>query len=303
MYTSILVPVDGSKLAERVLSIAIPLAEAHGARLTLLQAHEAVSPLTLGGGVPVHDAALDEAYRREQRAYLERLVARVTKLTTVRVEGMFREGHPIATIVEAASAADVDLLVMSTHGRGGMQRFWLGSVSDAVIRQVSVPVLLVRGARPIAKRLKDSPPFSRVVIPLDGSTRAEQAIEATRTLLGATPGRVTLVHVVHPMTALAGANVQRDAAREAGESYLAPLAARLRGATLEVRYETRVSTQVARMVLEATEEQRAELIAIAGQGLSGVQRLLVGSVADKLIRSAAVPVLVVPGRPRAESST
>lgn len=300
MYRSILVPVDGSKLAERVLSIAIPLAEAHGARLSLLQAHEKVMPLTVGGGVLVHDMALDEAFRREQRAYLERLVGRVQKLTAVRVEGMFREGHPSVVIVEAASAPDVDLVIMSTHGRGGLQRFWLGSVSDAVVRQVHVPVLLVRGARPIAKRLKDAPPFSRVVVPLDGSSRAEQALEATRTLLGATPGRITLVHVVHPMTAMASANVQRDAAREASEAYLAPLAQRLQGATLEVRHETAVSTQVARVVLEAAETHSADLIAIAGQGLSGVQRFLVGSVADKLIRTAAVPVLVVPARERPE---
>ncbi len=294
MYTAILVPVDGSKLAERALSLAIPLAEQHGARLVLAHVHAAVLPLTAGGGVPMRDAALDLAERDAARAYLERLTARIGKLARTHVEGVFREGRVVPTLVAAAQELRASLIVMSTHGRGGFQRFWLGSVADAVMRHAHVPVLLVRGARPVAKRLQGAPPFARAVVPLDGSPRAEAALAAAQVLLHGGPARVTLVHVVHPMSAVAAANLKRDHEREVVEEYLAPLAARTSSAALEVRHEVRVDANVARVILEAVERHDADVITIAGQGLTGVQRLLVGSVADKLIRTAAVPVLVVP---------
>lgn len=295
MYSTILVPVDGSKLSERALSLAIPLAEEHGARLMLVQVHEPVLPLTFGGGVPVVDTALDASHRTELRTAFEKLVARTQKLTAARVEGQFRDGRVVGTLLEAIAEHGAGLVVMSTHGRGGFQRFWLGSVTDALVRHVTVPVLLVRGARPPAKRLTGAPAFTRAVVPLDGSPRAERAVAAARGLFGRAHARLHLVHVVHPMTAMAAANAQRDAERESTEAYLAPLAARTATPTLEVRWESRTSGNVARTILESAEQHDADVIVIAGQGLSGVQRLLVGSVADKLIRTAPVPVLVVPG--------
>jgi nucleotide-binding universal stress UspA family protein len=295
MYRSILVPVDGSKLAERALSLAIPLAEQHGATLVLLHAHEPILPLIIGGGAPVRDAALDEQWRADSRTYVERLARRMAKLTSARVDGVFRDGKVVPTISALVAEAEVDLVVMSTHGRGGFQRFWLGSVADALVRHAAVPVMLVRGARPPAKRLAAAPPFVRAIVPLDGSDNAERALGAAKALFGRTHARVTLVHVVHPMSAVAGANLKRDHEAEVVHEYLEPLAARTASATLEVRFEVKVDGNVARVLLESAEAHDADLIVIAGQGLSGVQRFLVGSVADKLIRTAAVPVMVVPG--------
>lgn len=294
MYGSILVPVDGSKLAERALSLAIPLAEQHGARLVLLHAHEPVAPLVMGGGAPVRDAALDETHRAESGTYLEKLAKRTTKLTSAPVEALFRDGKVVPTIAAVVASHGVGLVVMSTHGRGGFQRFWLGSVADAVVRHATVPVLLVRGARPVAKRLAGQPPFLRVVVPVDGSERAEEAVTAAKAMLGTGHARMTLVHVVHPMTAAASMNLKRDPEEEVLKGYLEPLAREVASATLEVRFELKVDHNIARMVNEAVETHDADLIAIAGQGMTGAQRLLVGSVADKLIRTAPVPVLVVP---------
>ncbi len=294
MYRSILVPVDGSKLAERALSLAIPLAEQHGATLVLLHAHEPILPLIIGGGAPVRDAALDEQWRADSRTYVERLARRMAKLTSARVDGVFRDGKVVPTISALVAEAEVDLVVMSTHGRGGFQRFWLGSVADAVVRHATVPVLLVRGARTPAKRLAGAPAFVRALVPVDGSERAERAIGEAKRMLGDRPARLVLMHVVHPMSAVAGANLKREPEQEIVESYLEPLARRTATATLEVRAAVQVSANVSRVVLEGVETHDADVIAIAGQGLSGVQRFLVGSVADKLIRTAPVPVLVVP---------
>ena len=153
---------------------------------------------------------------------------------------------------------------------------------------------LALNTRPAAKRLAGQAPFVRAIVPLDGSDRAEEALAAARTLFGKVHARLTLVHVVHPMSAVAGVNLKRDPAAEVVREYLEPLAARTASETLEVRHEVKVDSNVARVLLESVEAHDAELVVIAGQGLSGVQRFLVGSVADKLIRTAAVPVLVVP---------
>lgn len=297
MYRSILVPIDGSKLAERALSIAIPLAEQHGARLILLHAHEPITVMNMvAAGVPFNDTALDETMRTDARAYVDKLAKRTRRLTTAPVEGVFRDGAVASTLVAYAAESDVGLIVMSTHGRGGFQRFWLGSVTDAVLRQVTVPVLLVRGTRTVAKRILGTPPFVRAVVPVDGSARAEEALSAAKALFGKAQARITLVHVLHPMSAVAGMNLKRDPEAEVVRDYLEPLARRTASETLEVRHEVKIDAHVARVLLAAAEAHDADLIAIAGQGLGGVQRLLVGSVADKLIRSAAVPVLMVPVR-------
>jgi len=298
MYGSILVPVDGSKLAERALSIAIPLAEQHGARLVLLHAHEPVVATHLvAAGALLRDSGLDTKMRDEARTYVDRLAKRTRRLTSAPVEGVFREGTVVRTIVAYAAESAAGLIVMSTHGRGGVQRLWLGSVADALLRHATVPVLLVRGARPVAKRMLGAPPFMRAVVPVDGSARAEEALSAVSALFGKANARVTLVHVVHPMSAMAAINLKRDPEAEMVSQYIEPLARRTASETLEVRYDVRTDAHVARVLMAAAEAHDADLIAIAGQGMSGVQRFLVGSVADKLIRSAAVPVLVVPVQP------
>jgi nucleotide-binding universal stress UspA family protein len=298
MYRSILVPVDGSKLAERALSVAIPLAEQHGARLILLHVHEPMTVMHIvAAGVPLRDSGLDEKMRADARSYVDRLAKRTSRLTSAPVEGVFRDGPVIPTIVAYAAESETGLIVLSTHGRGGIQRLWLGSVADALLRQATVPVLLVRGARPVAKRLLGTPPFVRAVVPVDGSARSEEALSAVKALLGGVHARITLVHVLHPMSAVAGMNLKRDPEAEVVRDYLEPLAQRTASETLEVRHEAKIDAHVARVLLAAAETHDADLIAIAGQGLRGVQRMLVGSVADKLIRSAAVPVLVVPVHP------
>ncbi len=296
MISTILVPVDGSKLAERALAVAIPLAEQHDARLVVTLVHEPILPLVSGGGAPVRDPALDERHRAEQEASVMKLAQRTRKLTRVPVEAVFAHGRIVPTLVAQAAAMQASLIVASTHGRGGIQRFWLGSVADGLVRHAPVPVLLVRGNRPAAKRVVGTAPFTRALVPLDGSPRAEEALTAVSALLRGAPSRLTLLHVVHPMTAVAAAasDLAHGPEQEVATQYLEPLARRFAREQLDIRLDVRVDANVSRVVLEAAETHSAELIAIAGQGMSGLQRFVVGSVADKLIRTAAVPVLVVP---------
>jgi nucleotide-binding universal stress UspA family protein len=295
VYRSILVPVDGSKLAERAVAVAAPLAEQHGARLVLLHAHAPILAIMAGGGAPVRDPSLDLTQREEVRAYLEKLVKRLRKQTKVVVDGVFRDGPVVPTIVEEARTQGAGLIVMCTHGRGGFQRLWLGSVADGVLRHGSTPVLLIRGGRQTGKRLVGRPQFGRILVPLDGSDRAERALAVARELAGGAPVHLLLGHLVHPMTAAAAAQAARDPQREIATGYLEPLARATATPTLQVTWETAVDANVPRAILEMAKRHEADLIAIAGQGLGGLQRFVIGSSADKLIRTADAPVLVVPG--------
>lgn len=294
MYRSILVPVDGSKLAERALVLAVPLADQHNAALTLLSVHEPIADLTLGGGAPVRDPALDNEWRKEHREYLTKLAKRVSRRTTAPVKTEFLDGRTVPTIAKYADEQGVDLIVMCTHGRGGFQRFWLGSVADGLARASKVPLLLARGGRAPGSRMVGASLFRRVLVPLDGSERAEGALLAAKALLGDAHAAITLAHVVHPMSAAAVANMAPRPELDPTVSYLEPLAAKHRSGSLVINHDMRTSGNVVRTLLDIADAHDAELIAISSQGLGGLQRMVVGSVADKLVRTARVPVLLAP---------
>jgi nucleotide-binding universal stress UspA family protein len=297
MYTRILVPVDGSPLGERALAQAVPIAEQHGATLVLMHVAEPINPIVLGGGAPVRDSALDQAWRVDAETYLKKATARTRKRTSVPVESVLREGRIVPTIAAYVTETRVGLIVMCTHGRGGFERLWLGSVADGLIRHLPVPVLLVRGGRKAAKSDAAAVPFARIVVALDGSPRAERALTETLHLVQTTPTAMTLVNVVHPTAAMASKSFPSRAEQEMCANYLEPLAVRHRSATCEIGVETMAYANVGRAILEVAKRHDATLIALATQGLGGAQRLIVGSVADKLIRTATMPVLVVPPAP------
>jgi nucleotide-binding universal stress UspA family protein len=294
MYRQILVPLDGSPLSERALRYAVPIAERHGARLLLLHVAAPVLTAIAGGGAPVRDAALDAEWAAEERRAIERIAKRVRKQTAVQVDVAFRSGRPAPEIAGFAADERCDLVVMCTHGRGGFERLWLGSVADALLRQLTVPTLLVRGARGVSLPEEGGVPFPRVLVPLDGSPHAEQALAAVMALLGDAAVAITLLSVVHPTSAMGAHAFPSPVERELCAGYLEPLAARLRGAGRSVEVETAVTANVGKAIVEHAKRHDASLIALATQGLGGVQRFVVGSVADKLIRTAPMPVLVVP---------
>lgn len=291
MYQSILVPMDGSKLADRALGVAIPLAERHGARLVLVQVYEPLSLMTIPSEGAVRDAELERSWRREQERALERSVKRVRRLTHVPVEGHFRDGEVVATLAREARELAVDLVVMCTHGRGGFQRLFLGSVADGLMRRIAVPLLLVRGGRGGTGLTGN---FERIVIPVDGSHRAEAALPVVTELLGPSAATVTLAHIVHPMMAAAAEQEGRTPGRTFEVEYLEPLASRLRSASLTAGHAVVVDGNVARGLLAIAAEREADLIAMTTQGMSGFERFVVGSVADKVIRTARQAVLICP---------
>ena len=192
---------------------------------------------------------------------------------------------------------------MTTHGRTGLSRAWLGSVADSIVRQVGVPVLMLR---PCADQAAPTT-FRRVLIPLDESPRAECVLDSAVSLAGVGATYV-LVDVVPPvplvlgyvdpysMSAAVADPEATDRAVATAKEYLARVAQRLRdrGITL-IEQHVAVADHPAPTLLDTAKAHDVDLIAIGTHG-RGSSRFVLGSVADKLLRGAKTPLLVC--RPR-----
>ncbi|HZY89719.1 MAG TPA: universal stress protein [Gemmataceae bacterium] len=306
MYRSILVPLDGSTFGEHALPLAWEIARRTGASLKLLHVIPPF-PVIDAGGPLLADADLTAHFQGQARAYLEGLLQRLGGVADVAVTPTVLEGEVVSQVKDFAARAEVDLVVMATHGRGPLARFWLGSVADELVRQLPLPLLLVR-PREKPPDPRGGPDLGRVLLPLDGSPLAERALEPA-VALGGAGATYTLLRVVKPALLPAYAPEGRSLEREAkglldqiealqqrllaeAEEYLAGVAGRLRAQGLQVQTRVAVEEQPAVAILREAADARAGLIALGTHGRRGLARLFLGSVADKVVRGAAVPVLV-----------
>ncbi|MGE3273055.1 MAG: universal stress protein [Chloroflexota bacterium] len=286
MIANILVPLDGSLLSERALPYAAALARAAGARLRLT--HVMPHP-----PVPAHARKeLDVATRLE---YL----ARDLRAQDIQATARTIADYPPATAVIDAAAADppADLIVMSTHGHGGIGRWLYGSVADQILSGSTIPVLLVPAAGGPAWPT-DRPP--RILVPLDGSTYAEAAIGPAWDLGHALGADLLFLRVVEgnpevawqilPM-ATSLAQVAPPDLTEA-RHYLQRVT-RMPGAAVR-SVETLVDSGDPTSVIPSLARQEGiDLIVMATHGRTGLARLTMGSVATTVLQRAHVPVLMV----------
>src|SRR5262249_7095712 len=160
-------------------------------------------PVYVEGAELLFDDA-DNEVRGRERAYLDAVARRVAKVVPVAVTCALVEGCVADALAEEVKRANADLIVMTTHGRGGLSRLWLGSIADEMVRRSPVPLLLVGpGLRaPVLERERS---LRRVLVPLDGSALGEQALEHAVALGGTTDAAYTLLHIVPPVS-VAGYN-------------------------------------------------------------------------------------------------
>jgi nucleotide-binding universal stress UspA family protein len=252
-----------------------------------------------------YDSGLDAFLRRRQQAYLDDLFRRLRKVTSVRVTPVFLQGREVADSLCEAASAGTDLVVMATHGRGPLGRLWFGSVADALLRRLSVPLLFVRGYNAPAD-LTGDPLVQHVLIPLDGSEVAEQVLDPALALGTLTGADHTLLGVIpsvtdYPLGYPGAGSRQPLADRQRAEAwdYLRRTTDRLGGRTLRIHPRIVHDEQpVAKAILHYARTHDADLIALATRGRGGLGRLFQGSVADRVVRGASVPVLAI--RPDAE---
>ncbi|MEW5918713.1 MAG: universal stress protein, partial [Gemmatimonadota bacterium] len=299
MQPRIVVPLDGSAFGKRALPLALALARRSGASIELVHVHE---PPMVASGAPPFDARFDDEERARMRTELLALAKQLVMETGLAVTARFLNGEVVPSLRQYIASSDASLVVMMTHGRGGLSRIWLGSVADGLIRVSPAPVLLVRGGSEWPSELRE-PIFRRVLVPLDGSDMAVEILPHVLSL--ATPNETTLVlfSVIDPRLALQPTAVdvrfesQRietlvESVRRVTEERLTRLADELRVNRVDVSLDVVVDAQPAQRILTDAEERQIDLIALATHSRRALGRFLIGGTADKVIRGAHVPVLV-----------
>lgn len=296
MPDTILVPVDVSRFGEWAIPVALGLARATDAQVELALVFEEepviarVPPLTT-----------EEAEKRLGE-YLQTLQNHIAKSSSVPVASTLLRGDVAKSLEAHARKTAPTLIVMSTHGRGPLSRAWLGSVADRVVRHVPMPVLLVRPQEDDKPQLTDAQGFQHILIALDGSERAEQSVTwatkigramgATYTVLRVVPAPMPLASPYLPH-AVKERQQALEHGREEATRYIEDMAARLRADGLAVEADVLVDVPPASGIVREAEERGVDLIVIATHGRRAVSRAILGSVADKVIRAADAPVLVI----------
>jgi nucleotide-binding universal stress UspA family protein len=283
-----------------VLDPAVSLAQRLRAALTLLHVMERGAPTRVHGDR--HLSAPDEA-----EAYLAALASRCPPDVVVhRHVHLNEEGDVAKSIIDHAEALGEDLVVLSTHGGGGARRVLFGSVAQQVVGRGTRPVLLVRPGDPPPAWETRLPSWTvaRILVPLDGRRASEQALPTAVAIAAAYGAALDLVQVVPtvptipgergaaaklvPTAAAASLQLEEDAARRA----LAALASRIRAHGVAAEAEV-ARGEPAQGVLEAAVRRRADLVAIATHGRTGLDALLAGSVASRVGARFSNPLLLV----------
>jgi len=321
MYKHIMVPLDGSTLAEAVLPFVELLAKAGSAKVTFVtvgepplgdmppgqqgyrdQTEYAVGP-PAESAHPQHTAYLDQMVERiiaYGKVYLNHIARRMqSKGVETAVEVLL--GRPADQIVDYAQEHGVDLVAMSTHGRGGLARWRYGSVANELRHRLQQPFLLVRSTAESSQAsvAAREPLFLQVVVPLDGSPLAEQALPHAKELAAHLGLEIHLVRVVsQPMPAYMGPDaveyyydLDADLVRTA-INYLQSIESRL---TQEgIRVTSRIfHGYAADNIVDYAKGLGQNLICMTTHGRTGLGRVFLGSVADKVLQEAVTSVLMV----------
>jgi nucleotide-binding universal stress UspA family protein len=300
MLHRIVLPLDGSQLSQAALPLTRTLAERTGAGVTLVSvidpprdfyiAPQDSSSTRLRPKDVEHLA--DEEIRLQN--YLDQVA---TTFEGVRVSTDVRLGNAAEEIIEAAEAAPGSAIVMASHGRSGIGRLLLGSVTTRVVQATRLPVFVIRASED-SRAEYGKQKVDHVAIALDGSELAERALDQAYGIFGNNV-RYTLIRIVEPITAGQSfssemvANYEREA-REIADEYLSERAQMLTQKGASVSADVRV-TQPAAGITQIAGEFGADVIAMSTHGRSGFGRFLMGSVAERVLHDADRPVMMVHG--------
>src|ERR1019366_5101604 len=296
MSNNILVPLDGSSLADAAVPHAIELARRIGGALRIVRVHAPMAPVTVEAPPLVFpDARIEAEVVMTKRAWLDARSKEIGSGSGLTVHSEFRIGQPGAEIVAAATECDAKVIVCTTHGTGGWAPHWFGSVTDYVIRHTLKPVLAMSAA---ATERTANP--SSILVLLDGSELSESILPDVTAFAKAFGARVELFRVVVPpwvgdSEVVLAPEIDRfgiDAFAEEVKHELDAVAEDLRAKGFRVTSIVEVHGRPTRRILEHIETSNPDVVALATHG-RGIARLLVGSVADKVLRSGARPMLCV----------
>jgi nucleotide-binding universal stress UspA family protein len=299
MIRSIIVPIDGSDFSTQAVPHAVAIARSSGATVTLVQVHVPVYPTMSMESIAAVDLQMEREVEEQEELYLAALAAKAAKESAFAVSHKLVHGDVVPTLVEYARITHAHLVVMTTHGRGGLSRAWIGSVADELIRAINIPVLLSR-PKPGVSWNGTAHTFDHILVPLDGSALAESILPFALDL-GGMHALYTLLRVREPAdvlgfgyyaAAVLSDRDSEDAAIGRALSYLDDVASPLRERAVRVHTTVRSGTSPSFDILDYAKQYEVDLIALSTHGRRGLSRVALGSVADKVLRNFDGSVLV-----------
>lgn len=307
MYQRILVPLDGSELAEVVFTYAKELAGRLDLEVILLLVF---SP-ALREFIPMHRAYVERAAEivRRQAKKVQEKTGIQPGVKPIKVRGELAGGYAAEEILRYADENTVDLILMATHGRSGRKRWAMGNIADKVLRASKVPILLVRTGIP-DEIPYDKWPKRTILVPLDGSELAESVLPHAEALAKQRDTKlvdVVLLRVCEPPTTPSyyapelsgvplnwGKYMEQEVAKckQMAKEYLAEIEKRFKGIGISVRSEVLVG-KANDEIVEYANKNPFNLIVMATHGRAGLSRWVYGSIAEYVVLGVSSPVLLV----------
>jgi nucleotide-binding universal stress UspA family protein len=300
MFERILVPLDGSARAELILSQVARILKREDSEILLLRIVDV--PAAMGR---VSLGAIRNLEREEAQKYVHQLARRFHD-QGAKVHARVAEGPPAEVILETARREGATLIAMSTHGRSGVARWALGSVTEKVARASTVPLLLVRSFRRTSKGdlepvMPEELPFRRILVPVDGSPTSMSILGPAAKFGQLFGSEMLALHVETPyippspvlpgMEAVFPAPLPPPTPAEK-DPITEKAAKRFDQAGLQATRLTTVG-EPACEILDLSVNRGMDLIALGTHGRSGLSRWAVGSVAERVLRSTQVPLLLI----------
>ena len=291
MFDKLLVTLDGSSFSEWALRYAAGISRRTGAALELASVHEAVSGFAY--------EEWESAAMEWTEEYLSKIQERLSQELNAPVGAWVGSGPVVDALLARAEAVDADLVVCATHGRGAITRAWLGSVADGLLRHTERPLLLIRPEK--GEAAPEDPTFERILVPLDGSSFSESILEMAAGVAGTFGAEIHLMRVVAYPVEIASPYLPHtvqmnqavvDEAKDAAQMELDKIADDLEAKGVKVETHVLVDSQAGHAICAECQDLGVDLVVMATHGRGGLKRTLLGSTADKVIRSAHTPVLV-----------
>jgi nucleotide-binding universal stress UspA family protein len=295
MYEKILVPLDGSDLAEIALPYAEELAGALGCEITLIHVSESA----------------DEKYENMHQLYIEKIVESTKqgaercrknkRAKKIKVSSVHLTGYVAEQIVDYADKENIGLIVMTTHGRSGIRRWILGNVAAKVVRATERPVALIRAKDTLPEACAERK-LNKVLVPLDGSKASEVVIPHISELASKLKAAVVLLQVVAPsyfVYAIPGEAVLQPHSPEDLQNmiehskfYLDKISAEFMDKGIETTSEVGIGGP-AEEIIRIADEMQVDMVAMSTHGHSSISLWAFGSNADKVLHAGGTPVLLV----------
>ncbi len=293
MYTSILVPLDGSHTAGAALATAADIARRSGARLHLARVVSWLNELT------------DMSTASSPRRYVTRVAEQTAKRFGIDVEvamlsdainGVAYGDPPRRAIAEVldhhAAGIGADLTVMTTHGRGGFKRLWIGSVADSMLRMSNGSVLMLKSRRPVRSRIVLNP--KRILVPVSATHNDEELVARAVELGELYEAEFTLLHVAPPILSFAtmdGVESLLESGAESARTFMEHMSNTLEETGHRVRTALVTMPFIASEIIAYADDHQFDLIAVSTRGPNWYERAILGSVSDKVLRGSTLPVL------------